>query len=973
MLNIKKLKKDLRRYIIYNLNNGISIENIRKDLIESGYNPSFINEFISSCEKKELVFRYLTLTVLIFMLVFMFFPFKQQFTGFAVFDANEIEQSKILTGIINDTVNFYTTYINSRTNNPISDNNNKFCEIIFYEDSKWTKPLKMFFNNENMRYFYQRKFNNKGVYRWFVYCNGTKSGYDVSSDFGVIVITERNETISNISTFVKAYLENKNFFDGIDSYMTKEDRAIQNEIKKEVSYRTLFGISPEYRIVDPSYNKKIGSTSITPADVNVSPITCVMSNISIDKEILFKKENLTGFTIPKGYEAVIPPFKIECDNEDFSFNLNLPENYKEIQILRCGKDGCPFLELNKIENLECGNNLDDKYLRKENYIEPSIKFNKTIINLNSLEINNNKIRFFGNLTDFKVTIKNQDKKLFQPKNPTLQIIGTPFVLKVDTTNDDNINSEVTIPYNIKDNIDESTIQVYININETKWFYVGGEINKRAKTVTANITNITKYLNEDNEIVIALAGVICINCLKSNFEMVYQPETNSRDAVILIHGLLSSPVTYQDVIKDIKLTKQPWQAWTFGYPYDRPIKDNAKELADYLQANSDKYDNIYIIAHSLGGLIAQQAIYMSYLENQNNSGKYSYIKKIRKLILISVPNKGSPVGELYLNIFKHLINLNKRYNLFNLHSEIISELVKGVITPRVPTIDYYVIAGTKTYEFNAAFFKLSANKLFNDYPNDGIISTRSAQAIGDTYVEDKCKDYWEVNVTHTELVDDPVPRKLVERIIAMEILNKINNTPIIGYNSYYKIDIDKCSSNERYLIIGKKIRREQVYDPIGCSCGNGYCGDGETIENCPIDCIVKKKSSNLRYLSFVLIIFLIIVTYKLYGKKLRKKILRRRAIHYFRDVLKKERKKEEKTQEEKPISKTTGYETELDLFYKAIVENEKIKLSEIIKKFRISKEIALRWAKILEKNKLIKIHYPVIGNPILSVYKEKKKE
>jgi hypothetical protein len=90
MLNIKKLKKDLRRYIIYNLNNGISIENIRKDLIESGYNPSFINEFISSCEKKELVFRYLTLTVLIFMLVFMFFPFKQQFTGFAVFDANEI-------------------------------------------------------------------------------------------------------------------------------------------------------------------------------------------------------------------------------------------------------------------------------------------------------------------------------------------------------------------------------------------------------------------------------------------------------------------------------------------------------------------------------------------------------------------------------------------------------------------------------------------------------------------------------------------------------------------------------------------------------------------------------------------------------------------------------------------------------------------------------------------------------------------
>jgi hypothetical protein len=56
------------------------------------------------------------------------------------------------------------------------------------------------------------------------------------------------------------------------------------------------------------------------------------------------------------------------------------------------------------------------------------------------------------------------------------------------------------------------------------------------------------------------------------------------------------------------------------------------------------------------------------------------------------------------------------------------------------------------------------------------------------------------------------------------------------------------------------------------------------------------------------------------------------------------------------------ETDFDVLYKLVLSKEKVKLSEIIKLFKISKEKAEQWIQILDERGLVKIHYPAMGEP-----------
>jgi hydroxymethylpyrimidine pyrophosphatase-like HAD family hydrolase len=68
-----------------------------------------------------------------------------------------------------------------------------------------------------------------------------------------------------------------------------------------------------------------------------------------------------------------------------------------------------------------------------------------------------------------------------------------------------------------------------------------------------------------------------------------------------------------------------------------------------------------------------------------------------------------------------------------------------------------------------------------------------------------------------------------------------------------------------------------------------------------------------------------------------------------------------------------YETEIDVLYKMVHNKEKVSVEEVIKKFKISKELAEEWAKILEDHQLVSMHYPPFGSPALVKYKEEEKK
>jgi hypothetical protein len=424
----------------------------------------------------------------------------------------------------------------------------------------------------------------------------------------------------------------------------------------------------------------------------------------------------------------------------------------------------------------------------------------------------------------------------EPKNPNLKISGTPLIITVAGVVEDSVDAEITMPYVTLEGFEEDSVGMYVKF-KGEWEYVGGEINKYNNTVTTTISNVSDYLDQDNEVMLALMEVLCVSCYGSSLTRVFQPEGGSEHAVILMHGFAPKPNTFQALIDDIKLTNQPLEVWTFDYSSSKPVNETVNELLVLFEKNLLRYENIHIVAHSLGGLVIQDALYDSYMANrvalENGEPQvYGYVDKMRKIILIATPNEGSPLLDVYRNFFGSFIN-DGQQALFNPNAPVMDDLVNGLITPRVSGIDYYVIAGTKPYGFNLLFFEMSTEELVDHEKNDGIITVKSAQRVGDGYINNQCENYWELNLSHTELIKHPIARKVIGKIITEDM--STTNSALFGHNKYFDISVDDCSADDNFIIIGKEVKEEWVFDEAGCSCGNDYCGEGEDELSCTSDC------------------------------------------------------------------------------------------------------------------------------------------
>ena len=76
------------------------------------------------------------------------------------------------------------------------------------------------------------------------------------------------------------------------------------------------------------------------------------------------------------------------------------------------------------------------------------------------------------------------------------------------------------------------------------------------------------------------------------------------------------------------------------------------------------------------------------------------------------------------------------------------------------------------------------------------------------------------------------------------------------------------------------------------------------------------------------------------------------------------KKEEKVSEEAittPLVKTKN-RTDIDMLYELLMTKKSLQLATIAKYFRVDKNIAMSWCRILEEGNLGIIHYPAVGDP-----------
>lgn len=170
----------------------------------------------------------------------------------------------------------------------------------------------------------------------------------------------------------------------------------------------------------------------------------------------------------------------------------------------------------------------------------------------------------------------------------------------------------------------------------------------------------------------------------------QPYDPNKIPILFIHGLVSSPISWQNLVNDLCSDPQileRYQPWFFLYPTGEPILESAAELRDDLGSTMRLFDpsgaavashHIVIVAHSMGGLLAHtlvsdsgDALWNAFANRPLNSLslsnaernvflKYFYFRhqlEVDRVIFLAVPHRGSwlavgVVGSIANRMIRH---------------------------------------------------------------------------------------------------------------------------------------------------------------------------------------------------------------------------------------------------------------------------------------------------------------------------------
>jgi len=98
-----------------------------------------------------------------------------------------------------------------------------------------------------------------------------------------------------------------------------------------------------------------------------------------------------------------------------------------------------------------------------------------------------------------------------------------------------------------------------------------------------------------------------------------PYDPNKTPILFIHGLLSSPFSWQNMINDLcsdPRILEHYQPWFFLYPTGQSVLESAAQLRQDLQATQKLFDpsgtavpfrHVVVVAHSMGGLLAHTLV------------------------------------------------------------------------------------------------------------------------------------------------------------------------------------------------------------------------------------------------------------------------------------------------------------------------------------------------------------------------------
>lgn len=128
-------------------------------------------------------------------------------------------------------------------------------------------------------------------------------------------------------------------------------------------------------------------------------------------------------------------------------------------------------------------------------------------------------------------------------------------------------------------------------------------------------------------------------------------------VLFVHGIDDTPRAFTALSK---LDPARYQAWFFFYPTGLGLEQTGSELAEDAKALSEKADTV-LVAHSMGGLIARQAIKVLALQNASTFPLKGYLS-------LATPYGGMESANGMNSIPRELLPYVKRQSLFDVQPE-----------------------------------------------------------------------------------------------------------------------------------------------------------------------------------------------------------------------------------------------------------------------------------------------------------------
>jgi len=98
-----------------------------------------------------------------------------------------------------------------------------------------------------------------------------------------------------------------------------------------------------------------------------------------------------------------------------------------------------------------------------------------------------------------------------------------------------------------------------------------------------------------------------------------PYDPNKIPILFIHGLLSSPISWQNLVNDLCADPriiEHYQPWFFLYPTGQPVLESAAQLREELEKTQRLFDpnghatashHVVVVAHSMGGLLAHTLV------------------------------------------------------------------------------------------------------------------------------------------------------------------------------------------------------------------------------------------------------------------------------------------------------------------------------------------------------------------------------